>query len=78
MCRKRNIEDKKNQKYHAVVERINLMINLDKKMCEIIYQSTAKHNGVPRKVIFDHYSAITKTDRKNLEKCKNLLKMKQK
>lgn len=74
LCRKKNIADKKAKKYQAVVDRISLMLKLDKKQRDIIWLSTAKHNGVKRSVIDEHYSKITITDRKNFEKCKELLK----
>lgn len=76
ICRKKNIADKKAKNFQAVVDRINMMLKLDKKMCRIIWLSSAKHNGIPLRDIEEHYCAITITDRKNLAKCKELLKHK--
>ena len=76
ICRKKNIADKKAKKFQTVVDRINMMIQLDKKMCKIKWLSCAKHNGIPLRYIEEHYCAITITDRKNLAKCKELLKHK--
>lgn len=74
ICRKKNIADKKAKNFQAVVDRINMMLKMDKKMCRIIWLSCAKHNGIPLRDIEEHYSAITITDRKNLEKSKEFLK----
>ena len=75
MCRKKNIADKKAKKYQAVIDRVELMLKLDKKQLETIWLSCSKTNPfVTKKEIYEHYSKITVTDRKNLEKCKELLK----
>ena len=75
ICRKKNIADKKAKKYQAVIDRVELMLKLDKKQLETIWLSYGKTNPfVTKKEIYEHYSKITVTDRKNLEKCKELLK----
>ena len=73
LCRKQNISDKKEKHFQAVIDRVNLMLALNKKMCRIIWMSPAKKSGVPLKDIENRYCAITVTDRKNLEKCKFFL-----
>ena len=74
ICRKKNIADKKAKKYQAVIDRVELMLKLDKKQLETIWLSCCKTNPfLTKKEIYDHYSKITVTDRKNLEKCKELL-----
>lgn len=74
ICRKKNIADKKAKKYQAVIDRVELMLKLDKKQLETIWLSCSKTNSfVTKKEIYEHYSKITVTDRKNLEKCKELL-----
>lgn len=67
MCRKRNSDDKKENRWLAVVDRILFMEKLDKKKRDIIWLTTAKNNGVKRSVIDEHYCSITETDRKNLD-----------
>ena len=75
ICRKKNIADKKAKKYQAVIDRVELMLKLDKKQLETIWLSCSKTNPfVTKKEIYEHYSKITITDRKNLAKCKELLK----
>lgn len=69
MCRKKNTADKKENKNLAVVDRIRFMIELDQKKRDIIWRSTAKHNGISRGDIDAHYCSITITDRKNLDFC---------
>lgn len=75
LCRKKNIADKNAKKYQAVIDRINLMFELDKKQRDVIWLSVAKYNGVKRSVIDEHYSKITITDRKTFAKCKELLRI---
>ena len=74
LCRKKNIADKRAKKYQAVVDRIALMLILDKKQLDVIWLTNAMHNGIKRSVIDEHYSLITITDKKNFKVCKELLK----
>ena len=75
LCRKKNIEDKRNKNYRAVIDRINFMLELDKKQIRILYLTYSRNNRqFTLSVAREHYSKITITDRKNLEMCKAKLK----
>lgn len=61
--------------YQAVCDRINLMLKLDGKQMETIWQTYKRANPLlTKQEVWGNYSKITITDRKNLAKCKELLK----
>lgn len=71
LCRKKNTEDKKAKNYQSVIDRINFMLELDKKQIRILYLTYSRNNRqFTLSVAREHYSKITVTDRKNLELCK--------
>lgn len=77
LCRKKNKLDMAGKNYQAVIDRIEMMLEMDKKQIDIIWNNMnaagpVKHTT--KTAIAKHYCKITITDRKNLQKCKVLKK----
>ena len=74
LCRKKNIIDKKLKNYQAVCDRIKLMLKLNEKQMETIWKTFERTNPfLTKQNVWENYSKITKTDLKNLAKCKELI-----
>jgi|GEM_PF-3979268 len=77
LCRKKNKLDMAEKNYQAVIDRIEMMLEMDKKQIDIIWNNMSATGPVKhttKTAIAKHYCKITITDRKNLQKCKALLR----
>ena len=74
LCRKKNTDDKRKRNWHDLKNRIEFMQKLNEKQIEMIWISMKFHSHISKKEIAAAYDKITVTDKKNLEKAKEMLK----